>query len=1470
MRHLWLFARWAPMVAGLCWFGLGFGEPWYVTACLAAAALARPSFFLLGVPAAGAAWLLGTPLWLALAAAFYRLLYEVPVWGMTSRFVTPPVRMLRLSPRLTCGHVRAEFVRRADTDMREGRAASALDRYLRVLADHPAPYTDPCVRVLLTRAAEAAVRCGCPQIAEELAAGALHALGTVPPEQLGVVAARAGAVRAQALGELGDWEGASAALRRAQSVAHTDGSTDELVRTAAVGVHFHDTRPGATLDQELDTGAGLLTEQRLSSGDRRVLIALHMIIGGRLLASGHPGEAVKAYCQGGTSSGVYERVGGDDSALERWRHRIGPRWRGALRLWLATVCGQMQSQIANGEKAVGPLRGEYEHWVALAPSFEDPLLTARLTAYQVALDPDGSGDARTPVRHLMESRSFVFADRVAQTGWAALHADPGGEDDLSWWTRAGDRARLTTSLHEAQAHFARLNAASPRVFGAMYARVTRTTEALATLLGERAPEGAPAPVRPPLPAAAPAAREAQVATAVTPEYPAPAPSSPPMPASTAAAARIGAVLAGAAVPSAVSPPVSPAAAAARIGAVLGGQAREAPSAIVSPESVARPAGWAPLPGASPSGPSPQGRFGAPSWLPRAEGLMGGRSWTFLTAVAEAHLLGHSHVGTEHLLLAVLGDPLCASLLEPFGVGPTAVRQAAAAVLARNPQSTVGTTLTGPAGEVLLRAGEEAARCGREEPRPLHLLFALLQQKTGTPVSLLAVLGVDPQEILVRTGHWLYAERAAVIGPPELWPYGLPDPLPYTARARAVLVEAARLARSSGPGGLLGLRELSAAVTAQDITVHPAAGQPVRVTAGGRRVLRTAVARAHGSGHLGVDPEDLVWAVEKAASGAGADTEEEHAVGRFPHWDTAVTTALDTAAATAEADGYPYIGPEHLVAALDAAPPSASGASLPSAPLPLTPLSKHALAVARARASALKHPFCGADDLRHALTEVGLRPMPGPGTRPATTPALLTPGFERATRWALEQQEKDSRAAAARASVAGLRRALWRRTEILRFLAMVDPGTYESQLVAEVAATAHQLGAGPALEATLRQAVSLARDIRARTPGAAGLIAYAEALIEMGTCLSRLDRKEAAAAYFEEAAGALSAGDDDTADRLRGVALFQYAKCAVTATPSAAEAILSEAAGHYLTAAADGGQSQRTALAEPALFVIGALTDLNAPERALAFATRTLSVSGLAVRDLMEIHLRRADLLRRLHRDDLGLADMTAAVLLAPDDPYPVMRRGVLLTRLRRMDEALSDFIRASDLAPMYPAPRRRRGQALIRMGRFAEALSVLEDATTDLSDPEQSVEDLVAIAEALRGSSRAQESLRPVRAAYAQAPDFPWVRYQYALSLHMTGSVRHSRLHLGGAIRTETEQLRGPAGSSSVAGRPAANLTVYFAALGAARQSRTWLATALASIRHAWTLADLREDLEALSRTIPTSAALCAQLLHMVDAERTD
>ncbi|MFD4023391.1 Clp protease N-terminal domain-containing protein [Streptomyces sp. NPDC058576] len=1445
MRYVWLTARWGPMAAVLGWFEVRHGEPWYVTACLAAAALARPRTFYLGLPAACAASYLGAPLWLVLAAAFYRLLYEVPLEGLTTRFVTPPVRTLPLTPRLRCGHVLKGATKQADTDMREGRPASALDRYLRLLADHPAPYTDPCVRVLLARAAEAALRCECPQIADELAAGALRDLAAEPEGDLAVVAARAGALRAQAQGELGDRKAAALTLRRAQRVPHRDGPTGELVRTAALGVHFHDTRTGATCDEEQNTAAGLLNEQRLSPGNRRVAIAVHMIIGGRLLGAGHPAEAVTAFLQAETRTGVDERTCGDDSAFLRWRHRIGPRWRGAVRLWLAAICEQMRGQIANGQQVVGALHEEYEHCVALAPSFEDPLLTARLTAYHLALDPDSPGDERAAIRHLMESRPFVFADRAAQGRWAALHEEGGTADDLAWWTRTGDRARLLEAVREADTFFTRLIAVSPDVFGAMHGRAVGTVDTLFGLLGEPVPRRMPE----------------EPSGTVSPPVPEPAPTR------SSTAERITAVLAGSArrtQPDAPTPRLPDAA-----------RPSASPASPASPARSDRPAPFSspPPPATPPAAPLPQGRFGAPDWLPAAEALIGGQSWMLLTAVAEAHLLGHSRVGAEHLLLAVLDDPLCAALLEPFGVGRTSLRTAVAAVLATNPRTPTAATLAGPARTALLDAAAEAGRHraagrrGERTARPLHLLVALLRQETGIPVSLLTSVGADPREILARAGLWLYADHTTAVGPPERWALGLPDPRPFTDRARAVLFEAARAACSAGPAALLGLPELSAAITTEGVAGHPADIPDrlvVRVTHSGRHAWDLARSRARGLGHPGVDLDDLAWAVERVTAGRVTDTSGDGGAA-LPRWGGAVQGALGSASAAAEADGYPYVAPEHLLAALEAEP-----RPFPVVPLPLTPLSARVLAVARARAAARKRPLCELDDLRHGLKEAGLRPTADAEPAPVETPSLLTPGFERAMRRALEQRERESRQAATRADVAALRRALRRRTELLRFLALADPRTYEPQLVEALAATAHQLGAGPVLDATLRQAASRARGVRARTPGPAGLLAYARTLAEMGTCLSRLDRAGAAAPYFAEAAQALRAGEDEASDSLLGVALLQHARCAVSATPAAAVEPLMEAAGHYLTAAADGGTSDGAALPEAALFAIGALSDLNRPEQALAVATRTLRVPGFSGRDLMEVHLRRADLLRVLYAADLGVADTTAAVLLAPDDPYPLLRRGVLLMDLRRWDEALADFDRAADLAPLYPAPRRLRGQVLVRRGDFAEALPVLDDATRNFPYPEPSSDVLWALAAALRATGRVREALRVARAAYAQAPELPWFRYQYALALHLAGSVRLSRLQLGGAIRKETERQRGAARSSVEAGRLAGNLAVYFAALGAAHQSRKWLRTALASIHHSWALAELRADLDELAGTIPAAATLCVELVRALDADEAE
>jgi ATP-dependent Clp protease ATP-binding subunit ClpA len=140
-----------------------------------------------------------------------------------------------------------------------------------------------------------------------------------------------------------------------------------------------------------------------------------------------------------------------------------------------------------------------------------------------------------------------------------------------------------------------------------------------------------------------------------------------------------------------------------------------------------------------------------------------------SSVEEARLRGDRRVGTEHLLLAVLGAPASTGAgtlgSGTLGVGVSAARTALAA-LDREALAVVGidaegldrppvpvsskrTPFTSGARAVIAGAAAESRRAGARRISPDHLLVALLKREGPDPAAdLLAYLGVD-REAAVR-------------------------------------------------------------------------------------------------------------------------------------------------------------------------------------------------------------------------------------------------------------------------------------------------------------------------------------------------------------------------------------------------------------------------------------------------------------------------------------------------------------------------------------------------------------------------------------------------------------------------------------------------------------------------------------------------------------------------------------------------
>ena len=120
----------------------------------------------------------------------------------------------------------------------------------------------------------------------------------------------------------------------------------------------------------------------------------------------------------------------------------------------------------------------------------------------------------------------------------------------------------------------------------------------------------------------------------------------------------------------------------------------------------------------------------------------------VAAAAQARALGHSYVGSVHLLMA-----LCASrgeagmLLRGVGVTEKFVHDAAAVLCGiGEAELPLPQGFTGEARAILRTAGGEAELLGTAQVRPEHLLLALTRRHGSTAVMVLRIAGADPDEL----------------------------------------------------------------------------------------------------------------------------------------------------------------------------------------------------------------------------------------------------------------------------------------------------------------------------------------------------------------------------------------------------------------------------------------------------------------------------------------------------------------------------------------------------------------------------------------------------------------------------------------------------------------------------------------------------------------------------------------------------
>jgi ATP-dependent Clp protease ATP-binding subunit ClpC len=131
------------------------------------------------------------------------------------------------------------------------------------------------------------------------------------------------------------------------------------------------------------------------------------------------------------------------------------------------------------------------------------------------------------------------------------------------------------------------------------------------------------------------------------------------------------------------------------------------------------------------------------------------------AQAEARALGHDHIGSEHLLLGLIGEGAGSAsyAFGRLGITVEAAREMVAAEVHQRPQSPPGPgqlPFTPRAKATLAAAPRQALGLKDEYVGTEHLLLALLIERDARTASILASLGCPPD--LLRTT--LFEERAA--------------------------------------------------------------------------------------------------------------------------------------------------------------------------------------------------------------------------------------------------------------------------------------------------------------------------------------------------------------------------------------------------------------------------------------------------------------------------------------------------------------------------------------------------------------------------------------------------------------------------------------------------------------------------------------------------------------------------------------
>jgi ATP-dependent Clp protease ATP-binding subunit ClpC len=146
------------------------------------------------------------------------------------------------------------------------------------------------------------------------------------------------------------------------------------------------------------------------------------------------------------------------------------------------------------------------------------------------------------------------------------------------------------------------------------------------------------------------------------------------------------------------------------------------------------------------------------------------------AQEEASRLGHSGVGTEHILLGLVreGEGIAAKSLIALGLSSDKVQKEVEKIIGRGPGQTAGMAYTPRAKKVIELSIDEARKLGHNYVGTEHILLGLIREGEGVAARVLANLGVSlnkaRQQVLQLLGgdtHEGHQESTQVANTPTL-------------------------------------------------------------------------------------------------------------------------------------------------------------------------------------------------------------------------------------------------------------------------------------------------------------------------------------------------------------------------------------------------------------------------------------------------------------------------------------------------------------------------------------------------------------------------------------------------------------------------------------------------------------------------------------------------------------------------------